>query len=97
IISPIILFIGLGSLFGVQILVATNQSKKLTISILAGAITCVTLGFLLVPRYGLLATAVITTITELVVVSVQLYFVKNFISFKGIFKNLNIYFFSSLI
>ena len=47
IMSPVILFVGLANVFGVQLLVATNQQRKYSISITIGAILS------LIVNYGL--------------------------------------------
>jgi len=86
ILSPIILFIGLGSLFGVQILAATGQNLKLTSSILCGAVVSIILNFILVPHFGMYASSVVTLLTEVVVATIQLYYVRRFINFMSIYK-----------
>ncbi|MFB1097903.1 oligosaccharide flippase family protein [Terribacillus sp. JSM ZJ617] len=96
IISPIILFIGLGSLFGIQILAATGQNLKLTLSILFGALVSISLNFIFVPSYGMYATSIVTLITEILVASLQLYYVRYYISFLSVFKGLWRYCFGSL-
>ncbi|MFE5324684.1 polysaccharide biosynthesis C-terminal domain-containing protein, partial [Paenibacillus sp. NPDC056579] len=91
IISPIILFIGLGSLFGTQILVATNQINKLTISIACGAVISVLINVIFVPLYGIYATAVATLLSEITVTTVQYFFVQKFLNFKNISKSFVLY------
>ena len=48
--SPIIVFIGLSNLFGIQILLPTGQQSKLTISVLAGAVISIIVNILLIKR-----------------------------------------------
>lgn len=88
VICPIILFIGLGSLFGIQILVSTNKSNKLTISILCGAIISIIFSLIFVPRYGIYATSIATVLAEGTVAIVQFFFVREFISLNKIYKSL---------
>lgn len=96
IVSPIIIFVGLGSLFGIQILAATHQSGKLTFSIFCGAIVSVLISLIFVPKYGVYATAYATLLTEVAVASIQLYFVKEFLKIKDIKKSLIFYLVSGI-
>jgi O-antigen/teichoic acid export membrane protein len=95
IISPIILFIGLGSLFGIQILVATHQNNKLTISIAAGATVSILVSLIFVPIYGVWATAIATLLTEATVACVQFFFVRSYIKVRNIYKSFFTYIFSA--
>ncbi|MBB6453999.1 O-antigen/teichoic acid export membrane protein [Salirhabdus euzebyi] len=97
IISPIIFFIGLGSLFGIQILAAIGDSKKLTISIFFGALISVTLSLILVPKYGSYAAAFSTLLAEAAVAVIQFYFVKEYIQLKRVSKSFCLYIISSML
>lgn len=51
VISPIILFIGLSNVIGVQYLLPTMKQKQYTISVVSGALTNLVLNFILIPRF----------------------------------------------
>jgi O-antigen/teichoic acid export membrane protein len=86
IMSPIIVFIGLSNVFGMQILVPTHKQNKLTLSVSAGAIISITLNIILIKHIASIGTAFATLAAEFTVVLLQLFFVKDYISYKNLIK-----------
>ena len=87
IMSPIIVFIGLSNLFGIQILLPTQQQSKLTISVAVGAAVSIMINILLIKNYASLGTAIATLIAEGSVTLVQLLYVIKFIELKEMMKS----------
>lgn len=76
VISPIILFIGISNVIGVQYLLPTMKQKQYTASVVSGAVTNLVLNFILIPRYMSVGAAVATVIAEATVAGVQLFCVR---------------------
>lgn len=79
--SPILIFISLSSVLGVQYLLPSNRVNEFTISIVAGAIVNLSLNWLLIPLFGALGAVLGTIGAELSVLMFQLYFVRESINF----------------
>jgi len=78
-ISPIIIFISLSNVFGIQYMVPTNMLKQYSMSVIYGAITNFILNLVLIPIYGAIGSAISVMIAELVVTVSQYFYVrKNF-------------------
>ena len=88
VISPIILIISIASLTGTQILPAVNKEKIALISYCLGAITNVTMNYLLIPRYGALGAAIGTVGAEAMVTGFQIIILGKSLLKKGIIVNL---------
>lgn len=83
IISPIIFFVGLANIFGVQILVSTNQQNKYAVSITVGAILSLVTNILLVTHFASAATSWALLVAEAAGALIQLYFARNYFDFKN--------------
>ena len=97
VISPIILFIGLSNVTGVQYLLATKKQKEYTISVILGAILNLILNSILIWKLGALGASIATVLAELLVTIVQLIFIKNEINIKILIKQSRNYIAASLI
>lgn len=97
VISPIILFIGLSNVIGVQYLLATKKQKEYTISVILGAILNLILNSILIWKLGALGASIATVLAELLVTIVQLIFIKNEINIKILIKQSRNYIAASLI
>ena len=86
-ISPAIIFIGLSNIIGIQILIPLGKENLTVISTIVGAIVNVILNSILIPAYSAAGAALATTIAELSVVIVQLYFIKDHITSMFDIKN----------
>lgn len=87
IISPIIFIIGMSNVIGTQYLLPTNRQKQYTISVICGSITNFFLNLILIPYFLSYGAAVATVIAELLVTSIQMYFVRNDFQLISIFAD----------
>ena len=97
IISPIILFIGLINVTGVQYLLAIKRQKEYTISVISGAILNLILNSILIWKLGALGASIATVFAELLVTIIQLIFIKDEINIKILAKQGKNYIIASLI
>lgn len=97
VISPIILFIGLSSVIGVQYLLPTKKQKEYTISVVAGSIINLILNYIFIPKLMSIGAAIGTVIAELSVTIIQLFYVKKEFKFMDIIKESFKYFTSGII
>ena len=73
---PILLIAGLSNVTGYQMLVPNGRESKLLNSIICGSIVDFILNIFLIPIAGAAGAAISTLITEIVVLIVQIYYVK---------------------
>ena len=71
-IMPTVLLIGLTNILGIQIMVPTEQEKKVTVSVTVGGVVDLVLNALLIPSLGALGAALGTLAAEAAVLLVQL-------------------------
>jgi len=76
IIAPTILLIGLSNLLGIQVLTPLNREKQLVYSVVAGAIADLILNIIFIPKMGAAGAAFGTLVAELVVLLVQVFYLK---------------------
>lgn len=76
IIAPTILLIGLSNLLGIQVLTPLNKEKQLVYSVVAGAIADLILNIIFIPKMGAAGAAFGTLVAELVVLLVQVFYLK---------------------
>ena len=81
-ISPIILFIGLSNIIGMQYLLPTMRQRQYTISVALGAAVNLICNLLLIPTYKAVGAAVATVAAEAVVTGVQILFVRKEIQIR---------------
>ena len=82
ILSPLIVVLSIGNLFGTQVLIPLGKEKKLLISVVLGSITNFALNLLLIPIYKQDGAAFATVVAETMIMIVQVYFAKRFIKIK---------------
>lgn len=87
VISPILLFIGLSNVVGVQYLLPTKKQKEYTISVVIGAIVNLIFNLLLIPTFKALGASIGTVIAEFTVTALQLFFIRKEFDFRNIIKN----------
>lgn len=97
IIAPIIVFIGISNLVGLQMLYPLGKIKLVTISTCIGATVNLTLNLILIPLLAQNGAAVATVIAELSVAIAQLLMVRKLIPFSLINKDTFKYSVSSLL
>lgn len=81
-ISPILLFIGLSNVIGMQYLLPTKDQKEYTLSVVVGAVVNFLFNLLLIKNYGAIGAAIGTVIAE---------FTVTFIQFLSIRKEFNLF------
>lgn len=62
--SPIIVFISLSNVIGIQYLLPTDKTKEYTTSVIVGAIVNLIFNLILIPRYKAVGAAIATVIAE---------------------------------
>lgn len=97
VISPIVLFIGLSNVIGVQYLLPTKKQKEYTISVVAGSIINLILNYVFIPKLMSIGAAIGTVIAELSVTIIQLFYVRKEFKFMDIIKESFKYFTSGII
>lgn len=97
VLSPILVAIGLSNVTGSQYLVATNQTKALTISYILSAVTNVTLNALLIPSYGAVGACVGTVAAESVAFFIQYLIMKTTIGNIKLSKSIGKKLFASIV
>lgn len=86
IISPIILFIGISNVTGVQYLLPTKRQKQYTISVVMGAIVNFIVNMLLIPKHGAIGASIGTVFAEGTVAGIQVFFTRKDFQWKNILK-----------
>ncbi len=86
IIVPIILFIGLTNVIGMQYFITTKQSKKLTLSVTIGAVINFLLNIVLIKNYASVGASIATVIAEGMVFIVQMYMIRKEFNIWAIIK-----------
>lgn len=81
--SPVIFFVGLANVFGVQLLVATKQQNKYSVAITIGAVISLLVNSLFVFYYGSIATTIALLAAEAIGALIQMYFARKYFSFGG--------------
>lgn len=80
--APVIVFIGLSNVFGIQILYPQGQEKLVIWSTIGGAIFNFLLNLFLIPLYSYVGAAVATFVAELVVLVIQMWGGRRYIPFS---------------
>lgn len=74
--SPLILLIGLGHLFGFQLLIPTGNDKSYLVAVTVGMVVSLSLNLLLIPRFAEKGAAIGTLVAEIIVVLISYIYVK---------------------
>ncbi len=82
IMSVLPVLIGLGFFYGFQVLVPASKDKELLYSVLIGMVLGVSVNIVLVPLFGASGGALANALTELIVTSAYIYFVRRDELFK---------------
>lgn len=85
--TPIVVFISMNSVLGVQLLVALGEEKKYTIATSMGALVNVVLNIILIPQIGVAGACIASVCAELFVFMLELHYTKKYILFKNIVKD----------
>lgn len=84
--SWILLIVPVSNVIGNGILTPTGQHNKGTVAVTCGAISNMFLNLLLIKNYGALGATVATLIAEMVVLSIHLYYARDYLDLKSILK-----------
>ena len=93
--SPIIVFISLSNVFGVQYLIVFDETKKFTISVTIGCVINLILNALLIGQLGAYGAAIASCATELGVLLIQFCFVRKKFNFEGVISSFTKYLFAA--
>lgn len=86
--SPIILLMGIENVVGTQYLIPTKQQKKYTISVSYGLAINFILNYFLIIKWQAIGASIATVISQIVVDGIQLFYVRNEMNLKDMFKPL---------
>lgn len=96
-IAPIILFIGLSGIVGMQILYPQGKERMVIIATAAGAIINFTLNYIFIPQYSQYGAAIATTCAEFLVIAIMLIIGKRHLPFRLLTKQNREYVLASLV
>jgi len=85
--APIIGIIGISNITGMQILIPTNRQKDYNKTIICGLIINITLNAILIPAMKARGACLATLISEMSILTLQLYYTRHYIDVLKIFKN----------
>lgn len=94
--APIVIFIGMSNVIGIQFLLPTRRQKAYTVSTLVGSGVNLALNLVLIPRFLSLGATIASVIAELSVTVFQFYCVHDVIRLRPIIKENSKYLFMSL-
>ena len=97
IISLIAVPMAWSSVLGQQLMIAMNQEKKYSYSVICGAVSNAALNFLLIPSLKSTGACVAMLVAQFFVVGVQFYLMRNFLNYKNLFMDFWKYSTASLI
>ncbi|WP_366184861.1 flippase [Flavobacterium ovatum] len=95
--SPIILFIGLTNIFGIQILYPMGKDKEVVFAVAVGAILSLILNLSLIPHFTYVGAAIATLCSELVVLIVMFFLIAKEYRMLMPFKTILKYLFATLV
>ena len=97
IIVPIVLLMGIANIIGTQYLLPTKRQKEFTISVMAGVFVNFILNYIMIHLWKSVGACIATVISQLVVDLVQIYYIRNEVNLKAVFRLSYKYFFSGLL
>lgn len=80
--APVIIFVSLTNIMGIQILYPMDKIKLVILSVSGGALMNLFFNIFLIPHYGAIGAAISTLIAEFVVLFIQLVFGQSYYPFK---------------
>ena len=87
---------GLDDVFGMQYLVNVGRQKQYIISLFSGAIMNFIFNLILIPKFASAGAIMASFLGELVIILIQMYYVRNNINLKDFFKQSKNYLIASL-
>jgi O-antigen/teichoic acid export membrane protein len=80
--TPIVLFMGLSNLTGVQILIPLGKEKQLLKAVIIAAVTNFILNLVMIPLFKQNGAAISTVVVEFLVLAIQMYYIKDYLKGK---------------
>lgn len=84
--APIIIFISMTNVLGIQYLIVFDRYKSYTISVTVGCVINLILNLLLIGKLGAYGAAIASVVTEFMVFVIQYFMVRNSFDFNGCLK-----------
>ena len=85
--APLILAISLSNVTGIQYLIPAKKQDVFTKSVVIGAVVNVIVNFILIPKYASIGAILASVIAEILIFIIQLYYIRDVIKTKTIFKD----------
>lgn len=85
--SPLIIIIGLNNVIGIQFLIPTKNQNKYILAVTIGAIVNFIFNLLLIPSLSTIGATIASILAELIILVIELYFLKKIIPNFNILKN----------
>lgn len=85
--SFLVLAIGLNNVIGVQYLIPTKKEKYYTISVVSAALFNFVLNLILINKIGTIGAAIASVFAEILIIFIQLYFIRKEFKVSYVFKN----------
>lgn len=85
------------SIVGTQVLISMKRDKKFTIAVTTGAVMNVIFNFMLIRKFGGVGTTISSVIAEFTGMFIMVYFVRDIVNVKQMFKTIPKYFISSFV
>jgi len=95
--TPILFFIAMSNVLGMQYLLPSNRTKEFTVSVTAGAVTNVILNLMLIPQMNAFGACIATVAAEFTVTVIQYYYLKREVNIKAYLRGLVRYILASII
>lgn len=83
---PMILLMGIENVIGTQYMLPTKRQKEYTISVVAGVVSNIIFNFIFINLWQSIGASIATILSQIVVDSVQIYFVKKEINWKPLIR-----------
>jgi len=83
---PMLILMGIENVIGTQYLLPTKRQKEYTIAVVSGVIANLILNFIFINLWSSVGASIATVLSQLVVDSVQIYYVRNDINWKPIIR-----------
>lgn len=95
--SPLIIIIGLNNVIGIQFLIPTKNQNKYIFAVTIGAIINLIFNLLLIPNLATIGATIASILAELIILLIELYFLKKIIPNFNILRNSFKYLFLGII
>lgn len=95
-ISPVLIFIGWNNVIGIQVMLPMGKEKQFTVAVTAGAILNFIMNLILIPRYYGLGASIDSVLAELLILLIEIYYMKEFLPLKKMFQHTLKYWISSI-